>query len=447
MQKGVMGIAGVLLLFMLSAVAFGQGVVHELHLAGGESAYLTCDGSESVVTANSITDTLVDCIAHTTTEPTAEPTTVSSPVAPYPSAPLCDTHDDRAYHGLWNSAEGCHYNHEHGTDAPAFVAARFGVNVANYTGGAISYPWQTPMENEHKHGGYKWDHRDGVTCKGRENSPLGVSAYAIQFHARGDRMALESRFHSSFAVIEICRVSNSTDRGTIIVGGHQDFGQNVSPYQGRVMTAYPNDPEPNYDPAREPYIAVDCVSSDCRRDLSNVTGNTTWISEPVNVEGTGNDLFAFLFRGRDTFDVVDGNTRHLYPPTFYYLCSSDGGATFNPAGCAKNNTTARVHEIMGTIPAAWDTLDGASDGHVTYSGHVDRWGNLITCDMPGPDCIPISLTNVPTGRYGMQDSGAGRTSPFSKEALPDRDICFGNGGAVIHCDQGGTPSGWPLVGN
>jgi len=85
-----------------------------------------------------------------TETPTPQPPTATpepdGDVEPYADAPACPSHDDRAFHALWDAERGCHYDHEHG-DNPHDVDHIFGTEFYDWAGGEISYPWQTPDEN------------------------------------------------------------------------------------------------------------------------------------------------------------------------------------------------------------------------------------------------------------------------------------------------------------
>ncbi len=424
--------------------------------ASNKTLKLSCVGREAEPTRGSTptaqpTATDPAPPTQTVTPPPVTPTfTVPAPTGvpgdPFPGAPLCASHNDTMWHGLWNDQLGCHYDHEHGKDPHASPLWSQYIGVI---GQEVSYPWQTPNENAQKHYGYKYDWRENLACTGRENSQHGVRAYLIERHSVGDySVAFQAPFHSSAGTVVICNKSGSGPDGTITVGGWQTSGQRTSPYQGVILGFDYNAQYPGYQPydaAREPYIALDCVGSDCNRTLQNVTGGSTWIFEPVNLEG--NSLLSFLFRTRDAHNVVDGNSRFGSSDNlvFLYVCSDDGGATFRQANCRNNNTTGAVHEIMGEIPNSWDNLDGVVDGRVTFEGHVDRFGNLTTCSVQGPDCIPVKLVNAQVGSYGMQDSG-GR-QPLSREALPELDIYFCGSTVCTETSPGAVPSGWASLKN
>jgi hypothetical protein len=415
------------------------------------------------------TETLTPTITETPTEgdtptPSDTPTETQTPVpvyTPYPSAPACTEHDNSTFHTLWNSALGCHYDHEHGTSPftqvvsdtfPGFdlfaLLGNVGVSHTNPSG---------PMENTMKHGGHKWDvtltHSAG--CAGREGVPTGVDALVIQYHAFGNyAVEFEARIHSAGGMLRQCQVGNPTDYGYVYVIQHQDYGQRTVPYQG-VILQYPDTPLPAYDSAREPYLAMSCfggpppcdkyptLASVINRDANS---DTTWISEPNNLISFGSPLFGILFRARDTYQMLDWNDQ-TYPFTFAWICTLDNGLTYNPIGCRHNNTTTRVHEVMGEIPVAWDNLEGFDTnptvGRITANGFVTHFGDLnLLCVAPGPDCHPIKLVSAFTGRYGTLFDISGDDVPLHPANLPERDIYFCGGLPCNEFDPGATPSGW-----
>jgi hypothetical protein len=310
------------------------------------------------------------------------------------------------------------------------------------------------MENMHKHGGFKWQvllsHPHG--CAGYESSPIGVDASAIQYHAFGDyAIEFETRVHSAAALLRQCRTDNPSDHGYLYVVQHVDYGQRVVPYQGSVMP-YPDTPNPAYDSNLAPYFTMDCLGNNpmCRtvqdiQDL-NRNANSIWTSDPVNLVGSGSNLFELLFRVRDNYQLLDFRDR-TYPFTFVWLCSEDGGASFSPAsGCRYNNSTTRIHEISGTIPAAWDNRPGFDtdprSGRITAEGFVTHFGDLNpACTAPGQDCHPIKMAQAFVGYYGSQlfDDKLDLLAP---EAEPERDIYFCGGQVCAEGDPGAMPSGW-----
>jgi hypothetical protein len=422
----------------------------------------------SVVTATNTVTPTNTVVPTDTPAPTDTPVVSQTPAGtftPFPSAPLCATHDSNDfYHSLWNSQLGCHYNHEHGQNpfVPE-VANKFpGFDLFQLLGNVEighTNP-SSPMENTHKHAGFKWDvtlsHSDG--CAGREGRPTGIDALAVQYHGFGDySIEFESRIHSAVALFRQCQVGNPTDYGYVFVNQHQDYGQRTAPYQGTILP-YPDTPLPAYESPREPYFAIECFNGNtapCNRNgsLQDILNNdrdtsTTWISEPQNIVGSGSELFAILFRARDIFQVLD-ITDLTYPFTFKWLCSNDGGNTYTAIpGCRYNNSTTRVHEMMGTIPQSWDNLSGFDTnpvvGRITAVGFVTRFGTLNqSCTVPAVDCHPIKLVNAFTGGYGTGfDLVNQKIDQFDPLNLPERDIYFCNGIVCGEFDTNSVSSGW-----
>ncbi|MCI0731468.1 MAG: hypothetical protein L0332_32725 [Chloroflexi bacterium] len=164
--------------------------------------------------------------------------------------------------------------------------------------------------------------------------------------------------------------------------------------------------------------------------------------------GSGSPLFALLFRVRDNYQMLEDSDQ-TYPFTFAWLCSADGGLTYSPVpGCRYNNTTTRVHEVMGEIPVEWDNLAGFDTdprmGRITAEGYVTHFGDLsLSCTGPGPDCHPIKLVQAFTGRYLSQFSlVSGEKASFSGGNLPERDIYFCGGQVCAEGDPGAMASGW-----
>lgn len=383
-------------------------------------------------------------IPPTDVPPTDVPATPVAPGTPYAAAPACAEHSTSDYHSLWNSAAGCHYDHEHGEDAfTSEVAATFpGFDLLALLGGVHvghSHP-SSPAENVAKHGGFKWQVQT-VTPRGCftgfESAEHGIDAVAIQYHAFGNyAIEFESRVHSTAALLRQC-LPGSDDFGYIFTIQHQDYGQRVIPYQGQIMP-YPNNPAP-YPSPRGPYFTLDCFGPvvQCRESLSLVTSrrlnaSSIWTSKGGNVLQQG--IFNLLFRIRDTYQLLDWADQE-YPFTFAFLCSADGGITYAPAGCRYNNSTSRVHEIAGVIPAAWD---GAAWDTDARSGRVT--GEAMIAG------FPVKLVSAYAGTYGTQLI-ADKLDQFSPEAQPERDLCFQPDGQAVNCDTGGTPSGWIGEGN
>jgi hypothetical protein len=390
----------------------------------------------------------------TVIDPTANQTSGSS----VPDVPLCPTHDPTKWHGVWDTARGCHYDHEHGTFpfTPQVAATFPGFDLrALLCGVEIGHcvP-SSPMENTHKHGGFKWNvllgHPHG--CEGHEGSTIGVDASVIEYHAFGDySIEMGSRVHSALAMMRQCKPENPTDYGYVFIDQHVDYGQRVSAYQGLAIP-YPDNPSPAYASGLAPYFTIDCIfcgsKTDTRQAILDTNNNasSTWTSDPARLAGSGSHLFEILFRVRDTYQVLDH--RDLASPfTFVWLCSNDDGLTYAAqAGCRYNNSTTAVHEVNGTIPAAWDNLQGFDTnptiGRITADGYVTHFGELnLSCVAAGTDCHPIKLVNAFVGYYGSFLL-AGKEDQFTPVGAPERDIYFCAGEPCSETSAGAVPSGW-----
>lgn len=377
-------------------------------------------------------------------------------VGPFIGAPLCETHDNSVFHTLWNSAEGCHYDHEHGQSpfTPEVETAFPGFDLFALLGN-VQVGHTNPssdMENTHKHGGNKWNvqlvHPQG--CAGFESAATGVNGSVIQFHGFGDyAIEAEVRIHSSVALLRQCKSSNPNDFGYIFVNQLQDYGQRITPYQGTILP-YPNQPIPAFPSPRGPYLSFDCddrVGASVAQ-CASTSAVSNWASK---VTGTGHSdapaLFRLLWRVIDNYQTFDWNDQ-VYPFKFFWLCTSDGGVTYNPVGCRKNNATTQVHEIAGVIPASWDNLAGWDSnpavGRITAQGFVDGSGNIAPdCTVAGGNCYPIKLVNAFTGTYGsvLVFTGAGKGTNVVPHH-PSRNIYFCNGVVCSETSPGAVPSGW-----
>ena len=392
------------------------------------------------------------------------PTTQPGALAPFPDAPLCpdsgEAHDNSLFHTLWDGTRGCHYDHEHGLNPfTSEVAAAFpGFDLQALLGGAgigHTNP-SSEMENTHKHGGFKWDvvlsHTTG--CEGAEGATIGVDAMVIQYHNFGNyAVEFETRIHSAVGLLRQCLVDSPTDYGYVFVNQYQDYGQRTAPYQG-VVLPYPDKPAPDYKSGLKPYFFVECTGGvppcdkyPTREDFlaKKETAVSTWVSEPNNLDGSGSPLFGLLFQIRDTYQILDWSDQ-THPFTYLWLCSSDGGLTYDPVGCQFNNTTTQVAQIAGRIPADWDNLAGFDTdpqvGRITAEGYVTRFGELNqNCTAPGPDCHPIKMVRAFVGHYGsfIVNEKLGTVSP---PKLPERDIYFCGGQVCVEGDPGAVPSGW-----
>lgn len=457
---------------VLGASARAAGCLYELVEDNGSYQFHPVDDCGSIpVPKVTITPTITvtATVSPTSTiEPTATVTPTVPPtstpvvmVTPYPGAPLCAAHSNDVFHTLWDNS-GCHYDHEHGEYpfTQAITDTFPGFNLKELLGNVEighTNP-SSPMENTHKHGGFKWNvqllHPRG--CAGFEGAATGVNGSVIQFHGFGDySIEAEARIHSTVALFRQCKVGNPTDYGYVFINQLQDYGQRITPYQGTILP-YPNQPTPPFPSAHGPYLSFNCIDlvaphvAQCRNSLSQALGSSSSSNWTSKVAGAGHSdtpaTFRLLWRVRDTYQNFDWNDQ-IYPFTFVWLCTADGGSTYAPAGCKYNNTTTQVHEIAGVIPTSWDNLSGFDTnptvGRITADGFLDSEGQVDTvCTEAGGECYPIKLINAFAGTYGsvlVFTPGKGTNIvPY----LPERDIYFCTGLPCAEADTGAQPSGW-----
>ncbi len=417
------------------------------------------------------TPTVTDTPAGTATEtPTSTLTLTPSetPVftAPYPGAALCPdsgvAHDANLFHALWDSTRGCHYDHEHGTSPfTAEVAAAFpDFDLQALLGGiqvGTTNP-TSPMENSMKHGGFKWQEDLDIPCVPFESASYCVTASVIEYHAFGDySLEMETRNHSTVALVKVCDPANVTDCGYLFTVQHQEYGQRVSQYQGDLVP-YPNNPIPAYDVGLGPYFTVDRYGTcfGCRSSLafvrsSNINANSVWTSKPTGIgeRPQTSALFRLLFRIRDNYQLLEwASVLDGYPFNFGFVC---GDTAYNPVGCRYNNSASHVHEVAGNIPAAWDNLAGFDTdtriGRITAQGFTTRFGELmLDCAEVGLDCFPVKLHGMFVGSYGGALPGQKVSNP-DPLSNPERDLYFCSGVPCSETSPGSVPSGWIGAGN
>ena len=398
-----------------------------------------------------------------TSAATETSTALSSPPAtgiadPYPGAPQCPTHDPTQWHGLWDPARGCHYDHEHGDD-PSLADAYFGEAGVLWGGPTVSYPFATSaMENSMKHGGYKYsvktpEHNPWPPCGQfdfADNSKTGnncIVASRIEYHVVGGTMDTLARYHSYYIEAKACQYPGYSECGMIRIGGHADFGELKAPHYGTrivrpggtidfgdgMAMKFPADGPDLPAQSGEPYVFVFPYSPEelSRRQAHPPTSpdSTTptmttmdqWSMqdsgdcEPMPAGDPCHNQFArFLVQVGDSWNLLDTQD----PNNIRWICKGQ-------PGCAYNGSLAGVNEIGFFIPQEWQP-DG--NGFVTLTGYTDRWGNPQTdgsCASASADCVPLVLEHFPVG-YAASHSDDG-----CECAVYEHDIYFD-----------GKPSDW-----
>lgn len=379
------------------------------------------------------------------------------PIEPFASALLCANHNTTAWHGLWNYQLGCHYDHDHAkSPGDQWVADLWGDYKQWTSGQEVSYPYQTfsamGEENIVKHNGYAFDSLDIRTeypCTPQFNNRYGINAFFVESHNLATAMEYAGRVHSFFTMASICDTVDPNYEGTLAVGGHSDFGQLVSPYQG-VVVPKPNTPLPSYPSPKPPYFSINCLGQDpCRPELRFLNGNTTWssIDQSGGVSGIIGHHLGFGFRQQDTYTYLPQSETTSPDPQFELFCQ-DGNGNYDPVGCWFNGSTFQVFSMAFKPNPLWDGLagfdeDGADNGFITHHGFGDLQGNpQPECTAYNTACTPLILENVPAVQASVNlfTVDPDRFQPF---ILPEYDICFLANGTHVECTVGGAiPSGW-----
>jgi hypothetical protein len=332
---------------------------------------------------------------------------------PFPGAPACPTHNRVAYHGLWDSERGCHYDHTHNAD-PGLGDRVFGpVGAVRQN---ISYPWMTHNENDHHgHAGYKYSvhvypnspvPQEGYEYLAEQGRPANyVTAWRIQSHDAGGNPHLVKRFHSYYLEVRILSVDGQTT-GFLRTGGHADFGVLHLPYKVSLLAVPEYDPTPvSQSIHNAPYRGLHATLSDLSLIQRRGNGNNTitWASDS---RYGWNQLASFNFRTLDSWGLMDAHE----PRTEHFICPE--------FDCAFNNSEHHVYAVVVNIPAA---LDGNGDGRVTYFGYTDVKGNVDrTCKRPSAACVPLQIVNAPVGRAVFSRGNSG-VRPEG-EIIPDFDV-------------------------
>ena len=386
------GILIVLILSLFAAVTFAAD--SSITLQPGDVLTIDCTGDSLTIIPDSNTRLRVDCVGVTPTE--TPPTATVPPVAtdPYPGAPECPDHDDRAFHLLWNEKEGCHYDHEHGAEYPQWARDLWG-DYTEFTGYEIGYAWETPGENANKHPGYNFGGQQFDTCR-IDFADGGISAAWVQAHGMANHMGQQARIHSFWAQYELCNEDGSA--GLIYSGGHADFGQLHTPgYKEGVASpdVYPKAPPP-YNLHQPPYVGL----AETIRHFETWNSLTTRQSRPFVNE---HELIGFAFR---IFDPVHG----MLPD----------GEILDFGG---NSSSRQFYEFSARVPAS---LAGPN-GLVNFNGFTDVHGNIApSCTAVSADCVPLVIVNALPGTYHTNG-----TAMIGIRNGYEGDIYFGS-----------QPSGW-----
>lgn len=337
-----------------------------------------------------------------------------SPEAPYPDAPACPSHDPLAWHGLWDAARGCHYNHHHGDD-PRMVDDIFGVDYLNATGGELQMWWQpagvNPVDTARKHNALFWLVRRDQPCTSEFGAGC-ITDFRAQVHALAspvDQYRIDpatgqmgGSFHVARIEARVCLLSDPNTCGIARLASRQYLGDVL--VDGQVLWNFP-DPREMFDTRTPRPISLNYWTIG-QRSFS------TWY--PVMPSG--------LLRIATEFGDVWSAVNPANPTAVELL------------GGANNASNLQPHVIGIDIPARYVArLDPDSNSVVDYQGYVDSNGFFQdACSAAGPGCIPVSYEGVPIppaqpGRSGYQFRGDAR----------EYDVLFGrnSSGWLIYPDN------------
>jgi hypothetical protein len=303
------------------------------------------------------------------------PTVVGQPIAPYADAPLCPTHDPRAYHALWDPVRGCHYDHFHGDD-PHSVDDIFGTAYYGWAGGSISYPWQTVnsttgcLENDCKHTGYVWLVRRDQGCFSQFGTGC-VTDFRAQLHAMSSAHDTSVRYHSAWVEMRVCPLGQPDNCGIFRSGGWQDTGDLM--IDEAPVIDVPN----NYNRFKLHYATA-----------GNPSFGTWYSGSPGGQEQRGG-LWSVVVELGDMWGPLDPAD----PTRLQFFCPDP------MTNCRNNGSRYQPHVIaLGIPPRFVPIVDPDGDGFADYEGYANRYGEPVSgCTAPGLDCVPLILEHVPMG--------------------------------------------------
>lgn len=396
-KKMIALVLTLIMVFGLSLTVAARSGVFDLF--PGDSIEINCDGKRLKMQRIDQNQVVVNCKGNPAQPtPTDTPQPEPSPppptggrIEPYAGAPVCDAslHNDRAWHGLWNYEQGCHYTHEH-KDNPHDVDDIFGTAIYTLAGGEVSYPWQTfavtpgtagqypelldatMTENTLKHQGYGWAVRRNMPCRTPDWGGDGcITDLRVQYHALMGASGATTRYHSYLLEARACLPDNPAACGIIRTGGWLDTG----------------------------YLMVKLADGDIIPDLPDNPANLVIPLEPKKEHFGGSTL------NQSQYAVWYGNNLDTAVQSMVSLATENAWQGIDPNNpghvaltcpgfdCQHNGSTMQLHRFgFFGRPA----MDPDADGFVDYQGFTDRYGNLVSnCSGVGLDCIPLLIQHLP----------------------------------------------------
>ena len=345
-------------------------------------------------------------------------------IQPYADAPACEdiglVHDDRAWHGIWDYENGCHWDHEHKMN-PHDMDDVFGTKVYDWAGGEVSYPWQTFMgasdsfeehqpgtctENGCKHEGNKWLHfRDRDSAEDIRGALL-LGAHAItdarvQYHQIGGQKGALTRFHSVWVEAKSCFNGEVSDEtcGIYRGGGHLDFGRLNHPERG-IYAPLPGDPAEfaNTPAELEPY-RIHPIGKNSLDSWQSKGNHFNYLPEDPTGSRRLKVGHGIHFIQGESPSETDPEMFGVMNPDEDFWCLDEETGLFT---CSNNNSQAALFRTWVGIPKALDGSeydeDGEVNGYFTFHGYTNRYGDIVEdCTETGLDCVPAEAENFPIG--------------------------------------------------
>jgi hypothetical protein len=321
---------------------------------------------------------------------------------PYASAPTCTSHNNRAFHTLWNWVEGCHYDHHHG-DNPHDLDDVFGTSLFDRMGGEISHPWQTfsaaGVENALKHAGYFWHVRRNLQPRGDHKGY--IKAFRLLVHQHPTGRDADVRFHSGVFEALVAEKETGSEGYIQIPGMWLDFGHLL--VDGRIVIDVGMEAEPGRH----------------KQHVSHGTSQIIWYGATRAThtpDARGRIPRGFVSISTSIHDAWDFTSPVNPSVTSDYSCYG------NPR-CRDNATLLRPHLITVHAPSnLWPVVDPDGNGIADWIGFTDRYGVPVNgCMAAGLDCVPVTMRGIRTAvdRYSCGDGECGLS-------YRDHDIYFNN---------------------
>jgi hypothetical protein len=335
--------------------------------------------------------------------------------APYQGAPLCASHDNRAWHSLWNAEQGCHYDHQHG-DNPRALDDLFGTSLFDLMGGTISHPWQTfsdaGVENDLKHAGYFWHVKRDLPCpQATVSAPGCLTAFRLLVHQHPSGRDVPVRFHSATFEGQVRNVATGAIGYIQIPGMWVDFGHLV--FNGSLA------------------LGIDVgASAEPGRHRQHSSGGTNGIwygaTKATHVaDAQGRIARGFLSISTSVHDLWDSTEAHDFGNFLDYACTRQFGISPTDTRCRSNGTQLRPHLIVVNGHAgrlALPVVDPDGNRIINWTGYFDRYGvpqQAGVCGTASLDCVPVSIQNVSVDVNYVCEQVCG-------QLFTDHDIYFGN---------------------